>query len=345
MRWFETKSEKSMRVSVDAMGGDYAPENIVEGAILALSGNSRITTLFLVGDESRIRQEIDKHGAADPRIQIVHATQVVEMDEDALSGVRRKKDSSIARAINLVDEGKADIVVSAGNTGAYFSLAHLRLRTLEGVERPGLACLMPGRESRFIMMDAGANLDPTPEHMLQYAYMGSLYSEKVFGIKNPRVGLYSIGTEENKGNDLIIATHQLLKKSGLNFVGNFDGHEVFSDKFDVLVTDALTGNTILKTAEDTFRAVGYWIKKSVKKSLIRKIGALLMKGAFTDLKKGADPDEFGCAVLLGINGLCLKAHGSASPRAIQTTINRACDFVEHHFNEHVVETLKAVEKI
>lgn len=327
------------------MGGDYAPANIIEGAILALKADQRIKTLFLVGDESRIRSELDKHGfSKDPRVEIIHASQVVEMDEDPILAVRRKKDSSLAKAVSLVDDGRADIVVSAGNTGAYFSMAHLRLRTLEGVDRPGLACLMPGRDGRFILMDAGANLDPTPEHMLQYAHMGSLYAEKVFGIQNPRIGLYSIGTEENKGNDLIIATHQLLKKSGLNFLGNFDGHEIFSDKFDVLVTDALTGNTILKTAEDTFRAVGYWIKKSVKKGFVRKIGALLMKGAFADLKKGADPDEFGCAVLLGINGLCLKAHGSASPRAIRTTILRAGDFVENHFNEHVVAALKNIPR-
>ncbi len=325
------------------MGGDYAPANTIEGAVMALRSDSRIQTLFLVGDESRIRDELSKHGIfSDPRIEIVHASQVVEMDEDPILAVRRKKDSSLAKAVSLVDDGRADIVVSAGNTGAYFSMAHLRLRTLEGVDRPGLACLMPGRDGRFILMDAGANLDPKPEHMLQYAHMGSLYAEKVFGIQNPRIGLYSIGTEENKGNDLIIATHQLLKKSGLNFLGNFDGHEIFSDKFDVLVTDALTGNTILKTAEDTFRAVGYWIKKSIKKGLVRKIGALLMKGAFADLKKGADPDEFGCAVLLGINGLCLKAHGSASARAIRTTILRAGDFVENRFNEHVVATLKSI---
>ncbi|MDZ4742314.1 MAG: phosphate acyltransferase PlsX [Verrucomicrobiota bacterium] len=334
-----------MRVSLDAMGGDHAPQNIIEGAALALRSDARIKTLFLVGDESRIKSELEKHRMSnDSRVQIVHASQVVEMDEDAIIAVRRKKDSSLSKAVSLVNDGKADIVISAGNTGAYFSISHLKLRTLEGVDRPGLACLMPGRDSRFILMDAGANIDPKPEHMLQYAYMGSLYAEKVFGIKNPRIGLYSIGTEENKGNDLIIATHQLLKTSGLNFCGNFDGHEIFSDKFDVLITDALTGNTILKTAEDTFRAVGYWIKKSVKKSLIRKIGALLMKGSFADLKKGADPDEFGCAVLLGINGLCLKAHGSASPRAIQTTIHRAGDFVQHHFNDHVIRVLKEVSQ-
>ncbi|MDX2226112.1 MAG: phosphate acyltransferase PlsX [Verrucomicrobiae bacterium] len=331
-----------MRVSIDAMGGDYAPENIVLGAIMALKDIPVITRLHLVGDQKRIEQELARHAFADSRLTILHASQVIGMDESAIQGVRRKKDSSMTRAIDLVREGQADIIVSAGNTGALFTAAHLKLRTLEGVDRPGLACVMPSREGRFILMDAGANLEPRPEHLLQYAYMGSLYAREIFGVPQPRVGLFSIGTEDMKGNELVLNAHKLLKASSLNFVGNLDGHEIFSDKCDVLIADAFVGNAILKTAESTARAMGHWLKRSLSRNPLSRLGAAISKagGAFAHLRSSADPDVFGGAVMLGINGLCFKSHGSASPLAIRNTISRAIEFGQDHFNTHIVEALQ-----
>lgn len=330
-----------MRVSVDAMGGDYAPHNIVEGAVMALRDVPGITKLYLVGDQTRIESELTRHGFSDPRLEIFHCTQIIGMDDSPIQAVRRKKDASMNRAIELVDDGKADIIVSAGNTGALMVSSHLKLRTLEGVDRPGLACVMPGRDDRFVLMDAGANLEPKPRNLLEYAFMGSIYSREILGVVRPRVGLFSIGTEDLKGNELILEAHRLIKESPLNFIGNMDGHELFSDKMDVLIADAFVGNAILKTAESTFRAVGHWLKKSLKKNPIRQLGAIISRGAFHDLKKGADPDVFGGAVMLGINGLCFKAHGSASSLAIKNTIHLSLNFARHHFNDHIVTELKA----
>jgi phosphate acyltransferase len=328
-----------MRIAVDAMGGDYAPQNIVAGAADALRDN-KIARLFLVGDKSRVEAELRKLGVNDPRLQIVHASEVIEMHDPPVQSVRRKKDSSMCRAIDLVKKGEADAVVSAGNTGALLTASHLKLRTLEGVDRPGLAVMIPAPQNVFVLMDAGANLEPHPSNLVQYAVMGSLYSRQILGYKNPRVGVFSIGTEEMKGNELTLETYRRLKLSNLNFVGNIDGHDLFANIADVIVTDAFVGNAVLKACESTARLVARWLKDEIKKNPLRILGALLAAGAVKALKRKADPDEYGGAVLLGINGICIKAHGASSPKAIKNAIRLSAEFVEGQFNEHIVEEIK-----
>jgi glycerol-3-phosphate acyltransferase PlsX len=329
-----------MNIAVDAMGGDHAPQNIVAGAVEALRQGGPIARLYLVGKQDRVNAELQRHGAVDSRIEVVHATEVVEMDDPPVQAVRRKKDSSMSRAIDLVKAGKADAVVSAGNTGALLTAAHLKLRTLEGIDRPGLATLFPTPKNPFVLMDGGANLEPHASNLFQYAVMGSLYCQQILHYPNPRVGVFSIGSEELKGNELSLEAFRLLKQSPLNFVGNIDGHDLFNDVADVIVTDAFVGNAILKTCESTARFVGVVLKQELKKNPMRMLGALLARGAFDAMRRKADPDEYGGAILLGINGICIKAHGASSPRAIKNAIRIAAEFVESQFNEHIVEEIR-----
>lgn len=335
-----------MKLAIDAMGGDFAPRNIVAGAVEALRDNSHISHLYLVGDQGRVEGELRKLGAADKRIEIIHASEVIEMDDPPVQSVRRKKNSSMCRAIDLVKAGGADAIVSAGNTGALLTASHLKLRTLEGVDRPGLAVVIPSPHNIFVLMDAGANLEPHPAHLVQYAIMGSLYSKQILGYERPRVAVLSIGTEELKGNELTLEAYRLLKQTDLNFVGNIDGHDLFSNKADVIVTDAFVGNAVLKACESTARLVGWWLKDELRKNPLRMLGAFLAAGAFKSLKRKADPDEYGGAVLLGINGICIKAHGASSPKAVKNAIRVATEFVECQFNEHIVEeTRKFHDKV
>jgi glycerol-3-phosphate acyltransferase PlsX len=333
-----------MKIAVDAMGGDYAPLNIVAGAIAALRNDRQITRLFLVGDSGRVQSQLQQHGQPDSRIELIHTSEVIAMNDPPVQAVRRKKDSSMCRAIDLVKRGEADAIVSAGNTGALLIASHLKLRTLEGVDRPGLACLIPAPENVFVLMDAGANLEPHPSNLVQYAVMGSLYSKQLLGYRNPRVGIFSIGTEEMKGNELTLEAHRMLKETDLNFVGNIDGHDLFANIADVIVTDAFVGNAVLKACESTARVVGHWLKDEIKRNPLRILGAILAGGAFKSLKRKTDPDEYGGAVLLGINGICIKAHGASSPNAVKNAIRIATEFVEGQFNEHIVQEIRKLDE-
>ncbi len=329
-----------MKIAVDAMGGDFAPQNIVAGAVMALRNDGPISRLYLVGDQARLQTELAKHGPIDPRLEVVHAREVIEMNDEPVRAVRRKKDSSMGRAIDLVKQGQADAVVSAGNTGALLTAAHLKLRTLAGVDRPGLAMLIPAPDNVFVLMDAGANLEPHPFNLVQYAIMGSMYSKQIMRYPHPRVGLFSIGTEDMKGNELTLEAHRLLKQTELNFVGNIDGHDLFGNIADVIVTDAFVGNAVLKACESTARLVSTWLKQEMRKTPLRMLGGLLAAGAFRALKRKADPDEYGGAVLLGINGICIKAHGASSPKAVMNAVRVAVEFVESQFNDHIVEEIR-----
>ena len=322
------------------MGGDFAPRNIVAGALAALRAGGPLTRLYLVGDRARIEAELHQHGARDPRIEIVHASEVITMDDPPVQAIRRKKDSSMTRAIDLVKRGDADAVVSAGNTGALLTGAHLKLRTLAGIDRPGLACLMPAPNNVFVLMDAGANLEPHPQNLVQYAVMGSRYSQQLLGYPRPRVAVFSIGSEDMKGNELTLETYRLLKQTDLNFVGNIDGHDLFNNVADVIVADAFVGNAVLKACESTARLVSGWLRTEIKRNPLRMLGGLLAAGAFKSLKRKADPDEYGGAVLLGINGICIKAHGASSPNAVKNALRVAAEFVEGQFNEHIIEEIR-----
>ena len=321
------------------MGGDFAPKNIVAGAILALREYPQITQLFLVGDTLRIEAELK--GFKDPRIEIVHTTQVVEMHDSGLDAVRRKKDSSISRAVELVKTGAADAVVSAGHTGAAVTASLIKLRTLPGIDRPAIATIMPTETNRFVLIDAGANPDPKPENLVQNAIMGAAYSRHVMGYSNPSIGLMSIGTEEDKGNDFTSKAYELLKKSGLNFRGNIEGHDLFENPVEVVVCDGFTGNVVLKTSEAIAHAIFTWVKNEVMKGgLLTKIGGMLVKPALSVIKRKTSADEVGGSQLLGVNGITIIAHGGSSAEAIKNAIRAAAESIAHHVNPHIVEEIK-----
>ena len=263
------------------------------------------------------------------------------MSETAVEGVRRKKDSSISRAVDLVKHGQADAVVSAGHTGAAVAATTIKLRTLEGVDRPGIAALLPTETNLCVLIDAGANTDARPEHMLQYAIMGAVFSRYVLGYKNPAIGLMSIGGEDVKGSEFTKDIFKLLKASGLNFRGNIEGHDLFQNPVEVVLCDGFTGNVVLKSCEATAEAVFHWLKNELKKTPLRLAGAMLAKGAFKNIKKRTNYEEYGGSPLLGVDGICIIAHGSSSPKAIKNAIRVAIESIQTRINPHIVEELAA----
>jgi phosphate acyltransferase len=329
-----------MKIALDAMGGDYAPKNIVAGAVQALQEFKQITKLYLVGDTPRIEAELKANNFSDARIEIVHSTQIVEMTDGAVESVRKKKDSSVSRAVDLVKSGQAEAIVSAGHTGAAVAASTIKLRTLPGVERPGIAAVMPTETNRFVLIDAGANIDARPVHLLQYAIMGSVYSKHVLGYPNPSIGLMSIGDEDVKGNEFTKEVFKLLKESKLNFRGNVEGHDLFENPVEVVLCDGFVGNVVLKTCESIAHAIFQWLKHEIKKGMVRKLGGLLAKPAFKTIYAKTNPDEVGGSPLLGVNGLCIIAHGASSPLAIKNAIRAAADSIQHQINPHIVEEIK-----
>lgn len=329
-----------MKIALDAMGHDEGPQKLVEGAALALSEFSQIGRLYLTGDASRLEAELKKIGCNDRRIEIVHCTQVVEMSDSAIESVRRKKDSSIARAVDLVKNGDAEAVVSAGHTGACVAATTIKLRTLPGIERPGIAATLPTETNLFVLIDAGANTAPTPAQMMQNAIMGAVYSKHVLGYQNPSVGLMSIGTEDEKGNVITRESFELLKASSLNFRGNVEGHDLFEHPVEVVVADGFTGNVVLKTSEAIAHAIFRWLKHEIYKSPVRKLGAMLAKGAFMNIRKKTSADEYGGMPLLGINGVCIIGHGGSSPVAVKNAIRMAVQSISQQVNPHIVEHIR-----
>ncbi|HEY5036182.1 MAG TPA: phosphate acyltransferase PlsX [Chthoniobacterales bacterium] len=326
-----------MKIALDAMGGDFGPPNLVGGAVLALREYEQIKKLFLVGDTAQIEAELKKHNCNDGRIEIVHSTQVVDMSDGAVASVRRKKDSSVSRAVDLVKKGDAAAIVSAGHTGAAVAATAIKLRMLPGVERPGIASLVPTETNVFVLIDAGANSDARPEHLLQYAIMGSVYSRHVLGYKNPAIGLMSIGGEDVKGTDLTKEVFKMLKHSSLNFRGNVEGHDLFEDPVEVVVCDGFVGNVILKTCESVGNAIFKWLKHELVKSKVRMAGAYLAQSAFRAIKKKVNYEEYGGSPLLGVNGICIIAHGASTPLAIKNALRVATESIEEQVNPHIVE--------
>src|ERR1700740_1544584 len=249
-----------MRIALDAMGGDFAPKNNVEGAVLALKEYPHIEKLFLVGDAMAVGAELKRIGYQDQRLEVLHASEVVDMHESAAKAIRQKKDSSISRCVDLIKNGSAQAVISAGHTGAAVAASVLKLRTLKGIERPAVACLLPTESNVFVLIDAGANPDSTPENLVQFAIMGAVFSEHALGYKNPSVALMSIGEEDIKGNDVTKEAFKLLKASRLNFRGNIEGHDLFEKPSEVVVCDGFTGNVVLKTSEAIAHAIFAWLK-------------------------------------------------------------------------------------
>ncbi|CAN5306234.1 phosphate acyltransferase PlsX [soil metagenome] len=334
-----------MKIALDAMGGDFGPPNLVAGAVMALREIPRIDKLYLVGDPPQIEAELKKQGCSDGRVEIVHSTQVVEMSDKPVESVRRKKDSSISRAVDLVKNGSADAVVSAGHTGAAVAATTIKLRTLPGVERPGIASVIPTETNLFVLIDAGANVDAKPMHLLQYGIMGSVYSRHVLGFENPSIGLMSIGQEDVKGTDFTKEVFKMLKQSSLNFRGNVEGHDLFAHPVEVVVCDGFVGNVILKTCESVGDAIFKWLKHELMKNAKRMAGAYLAQNAFRAIKKKVNYEEYGGSPLLGVNGICIIAHGSSTPLAIKNALRVAAESIEHEVNPHIVEEVRRYNEI
>jgi len=329
-----------MKIALDAMGGDFGPPNLVTGAVMALREYRHINKLFLVGDTVQIELELKKLGCNDGRIEIVHSTQVVDMSDRAWSAVRRKKDSSVSRAVDLVKRGDADAIVSAGHTGAAVAASMIKLRTLEGIDRPGIAAVLPTQFNVFVLIDAGANIDARPEHLLQYAIMGSVYSRHVLGYKKPAVGLISLGEEDVKGTELTKEVFQMLKRTGLNFRGNIEGRHLFEDPVEVVVCDGFVVNVILKTSESIAVAIFKWLKDELTRSKIHMVGAYLARKAFRVIKDKTNYEEYGGMPLLGVNGICIIAHGASTPLAVKNALRVAAESIEQQVNPHIVEEIR-----
>jgi glycerol-3-phosphate acyltransferase PlsX len=329
-----------MKIALDAMGGDFGPPNLVPGAVMALREYPHIEKLFLVGDAHQLETELKKEGCNDARIEIVHSTEVVSMSDRAVEAVRRKKDSSINRAVDLVKHERADAVVSAGHTGAAVAASAIKLRTLPGIDRPGIAAVLPTETNVFVLIDAGANIDARPEHLLQYAFMGAVYSRHVLGYTNPSIGLISLGDEDVKGTELTKEVFKMLKRSQLNFRGNIEGRHLFEDPVEVVVCDGFVGNVILKTSESIAVAIFQWLKHELMRTTLRKAGAFLAKEAFMTIKDKTNYEEYGGSPLLGVNGICIIAHGASTPLAIKNALRVAAESIEQQVNPHIVEEIR-----
>jgi len=322
-----------MRMVVDVMGGDHGPAVIIDGARLALESHPSISELFLVGREDEIKAAMGRLGFRDSRVKIVHASEILTMDDKPVEGLRRKKDCSILRAVDLLKEGLADALISPGNTGGIVAASTIRLRTLEGLDRPGIATVIPSSKGEFVLLDSGASVECRPTHLLHFAIMGSIYSREMLGCKNPRVGILSNGTEANKGTEMTQEAFRLCKMVDLNFIGNVEGHDLFHNRVDVVVCDGFIGNIVLKTLESFAKGLASWLKEEISANPKRMLGAMLVKGALRSIRRRTDPDTRGGAPLLGLNGIVFKAHGSSKERAITNGIGQAVLAVEHRINE------------
>jgi glycerol-3-phosphate acyltransferase PlsX len=325
------------RIALDAMGGDNAPAAIIEGALAAAD---QAVHIILVGQEAVVREHLARLTRTVPsNIEIVNAAEVVGMDDNALAPLRRKRNSSIRICANLVHEGKADVMVSAGNTGAAMTSAYKVLGMIDGVSRPALAAVVPRAEGHTVLLDVGANVDSKPAYLREFAVMGHFYSQMVVGIAEPRVGLLSIGEEEGKGNELTKETFRVLKETGLNFIGNAEGRDVYNGNADVVVCDGFIGNVVLKASEALAEMISRLIREELTRSTKRKIGALLAKGAFDDLKKRVDYSEYGGAPLLGVRGGCIVCHGRSNAKAIKNAIRVAREFAVNRIDEKIQEKI------
>jgi len=334
-----------MKIALDAMGGDFAPKEIVIGAVKAAETLPSVSKIILVGDEAAIKQELSHiHSKALSKLEIFHASEVIGMEEAPAKAVRSKKDSSISRAVELVKQGEADAVLSAGNTGAAMVASTLKLRTLKGIERPAIATAFPTLKDPMVLIDAGANMDCSAKQLFQFAIMGAQYSKLILGKKNPVVGLLSIGGEDSKGNEITKEAFSMLSNSNLNFKGNVEGHDLFHGDIDVITCDGFVGNVVLKTCESTAKAVTDWIKLETKKSPFRIMGALMMRGAFRAVKKQVDPEIHGGAPLLGVNGISIVTHGSTSSCGIVNSIKVASESIHSHLNEAIEKEI-AINKL
>ncbi|MGA2247974.1 MAG: phosphate acyltransferase PlsX [Verrucomicrobiota bacterium] len=334
-----------MRIAVDVMGGDHGCGVIIAGVKRALEDNKDISCIYLVGNKDEIHAALPPRGFRDHRVRVIHTTEVVEMCEKPVVALRKKTDSSIARAAELVSDGRADALVSLGNTGGIFAAGTFKVGRIPGVDRGCIATVMPRQESEFVLLDAGANVECKPVHLAQFAVMGSVYSHVVLKHSNPRVGVLSIGTEDGKGNELTREACRLCKKLNLNFIGNVEGHDLFKDHVDVVVCDGFVGNVVLKSLESLAVAMFSMLKRELMNGAQRQLGAYLAKGAFQAIRRRMDPEVYGGAPLLGFNGVVFKAHASARERAVTSAVRMTVNAVKNQINQIIARDIAEANKI
>ena len=333
-----------VNVAVDAMGGDNAPAEIVKGAVEAVNADKRVK-VFLVGKEPVIREELKAYTYDAEQLEIVHAEEVIETAEPPVMAIRRKKDSSIVKAMYMVKNGECDAFVSAGSTGAVLVGGQVIVGRIRGVERPPLAPLIPTEKGVSLLLDCGANVDARPSMLVQFAKMGSVYMESVMGVKNPKVGIVNIGAEEEKGNALVKETFPLLKNCPeINFIGSVEAREIPHGQADVIVTEAFSGNVILKLYEGVGAVLISKVKEGLMSTLRSKIGALLIKPALKSTLKSFDASEYGGAPLLGLNGLVVKTHGSSKSKEVSNTLIQCVTFKKQKINEKIRESIQSEQK-
>lgn len=331
--------QETVRVAVDAMGGDNAPAQIVKGAVDAVNSRKEIKVI-LTGKKEQIEEQLRQYTYPKEQIEIVHTSEVIEMAEPPVKAIRTKKDSSIVVGMNLVKKGSADAFVSAGSTGAVLVGGQLIVGRIKGIERPPLAPLIPTKNGVALLVDCGANVDARPSHLVQFAQMGSIYMEYVIGIKNPKVGIVNIGAEEEKGNALVKETFPLLKQcSDINFVGSVEARDIPAGACDVIVCEAFVGNVILKLYEGVGATLISKVKQGMMATLRSKIGAFLVKPALKETLKSFDASQYGGAPLLGLNGLVVKAHGSSKSTEITNSIIQCVQFKQQQINEKMKEKI------
>jgi glycerol-3-phosphate acyltransferase PlsX len=331
------------RIAVDAMGTDSAPEAELEGAIEA--ARAGYAEVLLVGPQDRLSRELDGRRAQSLPIEIVHASDAVTMEDRATKAFRQRRDSSIRVTARLVREGKADGMISAGNTGAVMTTAKIVLGALEGVDRPAIAQVFPTTAGNpAVLLDVGANVDCKPQHLVEFAVMGETYYRVIFGLESPRVGLLSIGHEEHKGNDLTREAMVLLKQLPMNFVGNVEGRDLYNGRVEVIVCDGFIGNVALKISEGLVEAISSMLKEALSSTLSSKVGYVLARKAFKDFKKRVDYSEYGGAPLLGVKGVCIICHGGSNPNAIKNAIRVAAEFSAGKVNEKIERELAAASQ-
>ncbi len=328
-----------MKIALDVMGGDHAPDSPLDAVAKIVEEAGKRIGLVLVGDQDTIAGGLRERGISADSVEILHASEVISMHDAPALAIRRKKNSSISLGMDLVKEGKADAIVSAGNTGAMVAASKLKLRTLQGIERPALALIIPNTRGIGVLLDVGANSECKPSHFLQFAVMGRAYANHILGIENPSVGLMSIGEESSKGSEVVRQSHKLLKEHDVNFAGNVEGNNIFDGSVDVIVCDGFTGNVIIKTAESQMRALEKLLKMEIRRNILTKISAFFLKPVLRGLKKRADYEEYGGAPLLGVRGVCIICHGMSSPRAIKNAILVAENFVKQKVNDYIEQQI------
>jgi len=332
-------------IALDAMGSDRAPKPEIEGAIHAARHYG--VRVLLVGPEAAVRAELSRYpGAAGLPLEVIHASEVITMEDKAAQAVRAKRDSSLRVGLRLVRDHRAGGFVTAGNTGAAMATAKMVLGSIPGADRPALAAVFPTvLGTAAILLDVGANVDCKPENLEQFAVMGEIYFRSMFGTRRPRVGLLSIGEEETKGNELTREAFQLLKRLPLNFVGNVEGRDLYDGQVDVIVADGFVGNVALKTSEGVANLVRATLKESLKATITRQVGYLLSRSAFADFKKRLDHTEYGGAPLLGIKGVCFITHGSSNANAIKNAIRVAAEFADRRINDKIARELATIRAV